>query len=139
MAVVVLTIAAGGVLIPFTSAASVHVEGSRRTTAAKLAADLVEEITVSFENVSDSSSYNSALNFWDGFYESEGNVTKIWGIGSYTGDVYKYFSRSAACKEASVGSGRNVTSLGVWITVTVKYDGREMATLKTLVSMSNKY
>jgi len=136
IALVVLTVAAGGVLMPYSSGASLHVEGSRRTMASKLAADLVEEITASLEQVDDSD-YKTALNFWDGFTEDEGEVTKVWGYGSYSGEVYEYFSRSAVCKEAVIGSDRNLTSLGVWVTVTVCYDSREMSTLKTLVCRSN--
>ena len=132
-AMVILTIAAGGVLIPFTSAASIHVEGSRRTTASKLSSDLVEEITISLNDAS-AANYDGTVAFWDGFSEGEGRVTKIFGVGSYTGDVYKFFSRKATCQEASLGSGHNITVLGAWVTVTVSFDGREMSTLKTLVS-----
>ena len=130
---VILAVAVTGLLLPFSSAASVHVEGSRRTIAAKLAADLVEEITVSIDRAT-VDAYPATLNFWDGFYEAEGDVTKIWGAGSYSGEVYKYFSRRVTCQEASIGSGRNITVLGAWVTVTVSYDGGEMAVLKTLVS-----
>jgi len=133
LAMFVLTVAAGGVLMPYSSAASVHVEGSRRTMASKLAANLIEEITASLEYASDIN-YEGTMNYWDGFYEEEGQVTKIWGAGTYSGDVYRYFSRRVTCREASIGSGRNITVLGAWVTVTVSYDGREMATLKTLVS-----
>ena len=41
MAVVVLGIAAAGILLPFTSGAAVQAEGVHRTLAAKLAADLM--------------------------------------------------------------------------------------------------
>ena len=44
IATVVLGIAAAGVLLPFTSGATVRAEGMRRTLAAKLASDLMEEI-----------------------------------------------------------------------------------------------
>lgn len=131
--IVILAVAACGVLLPFSSAAAVHVEGSRRTTAAKLASGLLEEITVSLENTS-AADYEDAMDLWDSFSESEGHVTKAWRDGTYSGEVYKYFSRQVDCQEASLGSERNVTVLGAWVTVTVRYDGREMATLKTLVS-----
>ena len=136
-AIMVLAVATGGILLPFSSAASCHVEGSRRTIAAKLAADLLEEITVSLENASDAD-YEDTINAWDSFSESEGNVTKAWRNGTYSGEVYKYFSRQADCLEASLGSGRNVTVLGAWVTVTVRYEGREMATLKTLVNTNKQ-
>jgi prepilin-type N-terminal cleavage/methylation domain-containing protein len=133
IAMVILTIAAGGVLIPFSSAASIHVEGSRRTTASRLSSDLLEEITISLNN-EPASTYDGAVATWDAFSEAEGQVMKIRGESGYTGDVYKYFSRKATCQEASLGSGHNITVLGAWVTVTVSFDGREMSTLKTLVS-----
>jgi len=44
IATVVLGIAAAGVLLPYTVGAAVRAEGTRRTLAAKLAGDLMEEI-----------------------------------------------------------------------------------------------
>ena len=131
--IVILSVAACGVLLPFSSAASVHVEGTRRTTAAKLAADLLEEISISLENAS-TDNFEDTMDSWDSFRESEGQVTKAWRNGTYSGVVYKHFSRKVDCQKASLGSRRNITELGAWVTVTVRYDGREMATLKTLVS-----
>lgn len=126
MAMVVLALAVTGVLLPYSSAASVHAEGSRQTLASKLAADLVEEIVLSLES---GNSY-----FLTPFYEAEGEVTKYEGEGSYSGEVYKYFSRESNCQRMVIGTGRNVTELGTCVTVTVSFDGREMVTLKTLVS-----
>ncbi len=126
MAVVVLAIAAAGVLLPYSSAAAVHVEGTRRTLAAKLAGDLLEEISAS--------SYTEIMSTWDGFSEPQGHVTKILSNEIFTGDVYRYYSRRVDCLRATIGTDRDITLLGAWVTVTVSYDGREMATLKTLIS-----
>lgn len=126
MAMVVLAVAATGVLLPFSSAASVHIEGSRRTLAAKLAADLLEEISAS--------SFTDIMNTWDGFSESQGNVTKILSNETFAGEVYKYYSRRVDCLRATTGDDTDTTLLGAWVTVTVSFDGIEMAKLKTLVS-----
>lgn len=136
MAMVVLAVAASGIFLPFSSAASIHVEATRLTLAAKLAADLVEEITISLEEASDDE-YDGEMTTWNDFYEAEGEVAKYNGDGNYSGDVYSYFSRKSDCVAAVLGSERNTTVLGAWVTVTVSFDGREMVTLKTLVSNSN--
>jgi len=44
MATVILGMAAAGILLPFTTGAKVQAEGIRRTLAAKLASDLMEQI-----------------------------------------------------------------------------------------------
>jgi prepilin-type N-terminal cleavage/methylation domain-containing protein len=126
IAMVVLAIAASGVLLPFSSAAAVHVEGSRRTLAAKLAADLLEEISTY--------SYSDIMGTWDGFSESQGNVTKVLSDEIYTGEAYRPYSRQVDCLSATIGDDRDTTLLGAWVTVTVSYDGKEMAKLKTLIS-----
>lgn len=126
MALTVLSVAATGVLIPFSNAASVHAEGMRRTLSAKLASDLVEEICAT--------DYNNIIDTWDGYSEAEGHITMAGSSVEFTGDAYKFFSRSATCVTASIGSGDDATTLGRWVTVAVNYHGMEIISLSTLVS-----
>ena len=126
MALTILSIAATGVLIPFSNAARVHAEGMRRTVSAKLAADLTEEICVT--------NYDSIISTWNGYTESEGNITMTGNTVKFTGDAYKFLSRSANCMTASIGSGDNTTTLGIWVIVVVNYHGMEITRLSTLVS-----
>lgn len=126
MALTVLSVAATGVLIPFSNAASVHAEGMRRTLSAKLASDLVEEICAT--------DYNNIIDTWDGYSEAEGHITMAGSSVEFTGDAYKFFSRSATCVTASIGSGDDATTLGRWVTVVVDYHGMEIISLSTLVS-----
>jgi prepilin-type N-terminal cleavage/methylation domain-containing protein len=67
MAMVILGLAAGGVLLPFLSAAQVQKEATDQVIAAKLASDLIEQIH--------NTSYGS-------------------GCGSNLGDGYRYLQRA---------------------------------------------
>lgn len=126
VALTVLSVAATGVLIPFSNAASVHAEGTRRTLASKLTADLMEEICVT--------NYDSIIGTWSGYSEAEGHITMAGSSVEFTGDAYKFFSRSASCVTASIGAGSESTLLGIWVVVVVNYHGNEIIRLSTLVS-----
>ena len=126
MAMVVLSVAATGVLIPYSSAASVHAAGMRKTLASKIASDLMEEICAT--------DYDSIIGTWNNYAETMGQVKMTGGVGNLTGDAYQYFSRSASCSTASIGSGSDSTTLGVWVIVSVSYHGNEIVSLSTLVS-----
>jgi len=122
MATVVLGIAAAGVLLPFTSGAAVRAEGMRRTLAAKLAGDLMEEIVnTPFDEIVDS-------------YEAEGQI-KDAGGAVFTDSNYARLSRSSICDYAHVpqesGSGAFKFILA---TVRVYYRGKEIATINRLIS-----
>ena len=129
LAVMVLAIAAGGVLLPFSQAATVHIEGARYTLASKLASDLMEEIAAS--------DYDQIVAAWDGYAESEGQITKARSAEVYTGQAYKFFSRTAECRKVThyaSETDRLDTELGIWVTVTVSFNGKEMSKINTLVS-----
>ncbi|MBW8034662.1 MAG: prepilin-type N-terminal cleavage/methylation domain-containing protein [Planctomycetes bacterium] len=126
IALTVLSVAATGVLIPFSSAASVHAEGMRRTLASKVASDLVEEICAT--------NYDSIIGTWNDYAEAEGHITMTGSAAEFTGDAYNFFSRWATCKTASIGSDDDATMLGIWVTVAVDYRGNEIIKLSTLVS-----
>jgi len=126
VAMVVLSVAAMGVLIPFSSAASVHAAGMRKTLACKIGSDLMEEVCAT--------DYDSIIDRWEAYSEAEGHIKLTGGVGEFTGDAYKFFSRSVSCSTASIGSGSDSTTLGIWVIVSVDYQGREIVRLTTLVS-----
>ena len=126
MAMVVLAIAAGGVLLPFSSAASVHVEAARRTLAVHLASDLMEEMSAA--------GYDSIISTWFDYNENRGQIKKALSNDEYSDEVYEHFSRQANCEIIKIGEEAKETELGVMITVTVSFDGVQMAEISTLVS-----
>jgi len=119
LAAVVLGIAAAGVLLPFTSGASVRAEGNRRTLAAKLAGDLMEEIIgTPFEEI---------LAGYDEYAEPQGQVKDVSGT-AFTDSNYANFSRGASC-EYDAGQ-----PFFIIVTVWVKYNGNEIVSLSRLIS-----
>lgn len=120
MAVVVLAIAAGGVLLPFTSGATVRAEGTHRTLAAKLAGNLMEQfINTPFDDlVIDGGGYVD---------EPQGQIRDASGT-LLSDPAYANFSRSATYEyDAS-------QPFFMIVTVCVKYDGDEIISLSRLIS-----
>jgi len=126
MAMVILAVAATGVLLPFSSAATVHVEAERRTIAVHLAADLLEEISAT--------DYDSIIDTWGTFKEDKGDIAKAGRTQKYGDTIYEKYSRVVSCQEASTGEGSDAIELGIYVTVTVKFDDAEMASIGTLIS-----
>jgi prepilin-type N-terminal cleavage/methylation domain-containing protein len=126
MATVVLAVAAGGVLLPFTVGMSVRTEGIHRTLAAKLAADLTEQIV--------NTPFDQIITSFDGYTELEGQVKDAAGT-VFTDDIYSLFSRDASCTYVPVpqesGSGE---SKYILTTVRVYYNGAELAVIKRLIT-----
>ena len=125
MAMVVLGIAAAGVLLPFTSGASVRAEGQRRTLAAKLAADLMEEVVKTpFGDIVDK--YNHT--------ETQGQVKDSSGA-VFTDDNYACFSRTVSCTEVYVPQESQTGAVKfILAIVQVDYNGREIAVINRLIS-----
>lgn len=126
MATVVLSIAAAGVLLPFTSGEAVRVEGARRTLAAKLAGDLTEQIiTTGFDGI---------VTDYDGYVETQGSVNDVSGA-VFTDSNYANFSRAASCEYVYMPQESGAANPQfILITVRVYYSGREIATVNRLVS-----
>ena len=127
IAMVILGMAAAGVLLPFSSGASVQAEGVRSTLAAKLASDLVEEIIAS--------DFNQIVANYN-YTESQGQVKDVQG-NVFTDLSYLNFSRTVSCEYVNVPISPGVYSSGtkfILVTVQVDYSGREMAILKRLIS-----
>lgn len=125
MAVVILAIAAAGILLPFASGAVVRNAGNRRTLATKLAADLMEDIV--------NTSYDNIIADYDGYSETQGQVKDINGT-VFTDPAYAGFSRDATCTAVYVDQQLG-TDPPVFITVTVKvyYLGQEIASVTRLI------
>lgn len=127
LAMVILGMAAAGVLLPFSSGASVQAEGTRSTLAAKLASDLVEKaINTPFDEIV--ANYNKS--------ESQGQVKDSQG-NVFTDPAYLNFSRTVTSEYVDVPISPGVSSSGlgfILVTVQVNYSGREMATLTRLIS-----
>ncbi len=119
MAVVLLAMAASAVSLPFIAGANVRAEGARRTLAAKLAHDLLEQIV--------NTDFNNIIATYDGYYEPQGLVKNANGQ-VFTDPIYANFTRVATCTPAIVG---NVNLL--WVTVYMYYNTEEMIHLSTLV------
>jgi prepilin-type N-terminal cleavage/methylation domain-containing protein len=147
LAVVVLGIAAAGVLLPFVSGATVRAEGIRRTLAAGLASDLMEQIlrlpfhdpngiasdyklgpeAGDFDNIDDFHNYT----------ELQGQVKDATGA-VFTDPKYANFSRNVTCAYVTVPPQAAQTDPAkcdfILVTVRVDYSGKETATIRRLVS-----
>jgi len=116
---VILAIAAAGILLPFASAAAVQVEGARQTLAANLASGLMEKVLLSEPN--------AILTTYADYTEADGAMLDTLG-NPMTDSVYDGFSRSAASQPATVASVDLVA-----VTVEVDYLGNKMTRVTTLV------
>ena len=128
MALVILGMAAAGVLVPFSSGASVQAEGLRVTLAAKLANDLLERIVATEPN--------EVVSRWNGYTEAQGQVKDASGV-VFTDPMYASFSRTATSHDGVYvpqQSGPPLASSYLLVSVQVGYRGREIATLHRLIS-----
>jgi type II secretory pathway pseudopilin PulG len=126
MALVLLGMAAAGVLLPFSSGAAVQAEGLRVTLAAKLANDLMERIVATPKG--------QIVSTWDGRTETQGQV-KDAGDVVFTDPMYANFSRQVVCADAWVPQeSRDLPSNFIRVSVQVGYQGREITTLSRLIS-----
>lgn len=146
MAVVVLGIAAASVLLPFVSGATVQAEGVRRTLAAGLASDLVEQILrLPFHDPDDETSYNPGpdagdldnIDDYHGYIEAQGQVKDAAGV-AFTDPKYANFSRNVTCEYVYVPPQPVESDPAkcefIRVTVQVNYSGTQMATIVRLVS-----
>jgi prepilin-type N-terminal cleavage/methylation domain-containing protein len=126
VAAVLLAIAAGGVLLPFSTGAAVRAEGVRRTLAAGLAGDLIEQIAETpFEEI---------VTNYDGFAELQGQVKDAAGA-VFSDPHYANFSRDASCGYVYVPQQNGATEpVFILATVRVYYSGRQAAIMNRLIS-----
>jgi len=126
LATVILGIAAAGVLLPFAGGAKVRTEGVQRTLAAKLSADLMEEII--------SAPFDQIITTYDGYAELQGQVRDASGV-VFEGSNYANFSRDVVCEQVYVpqesGGGQ---SKFIRANVRIYYNGDEIANISRLIS-----
>jgi prepilin-type N-terminal cleavage/methylation domain-containing protein len=118
IAMVLLVIAAAGILLPFAGGGGELAEGARRTTAAQQASELTEKILVC--------DFDSIISTYNGYTETAGNLLDAAGQ-KHTSAAYRGFSRYAVCEPASAASVDLVN-----VTVVVLYNGAEMTRVTTL-------
>lgn len=125
VAMVILGIAAAGVLLPFADGASAQAEGLHRSLAAGLANDLLERIvTMPFDQVTT----------WDGYTERQGQVTDASGI-TFTDPIYANYSRDVSCHTIYVfPQGGMAAPNFALATVRVYYRGVQIAAVDRLIS-----
>jgi prepilin-type N-terminal cleavage/methylation domain-containing protein len=119
IAMVILAIAAAGIVMPFVGAGEVLAEGARQTVAANLAGELMEKVLTADPN--------TLVDAYDGYTEADGAMLDTEGQ-LLTDAVYDGFSRSVACQPATVASVDLVA-----VTASVYYQGNEMTRVTTLV------
>ncbi len=127
MAMVVLGMAAAGVLLPFSAGASVRAEGVHRTTGAVLASDLMEKIV--------KTPFDQIVPNFGSYSEAAGQVKDANGQ-VFTDPSYAKFSRSATCAEGKVLQETTPLTSYKFIlaTVNVYYDGKLVAVVNRLIS-----
>jgi prepilin-type N-terminal cleavage/methylation domain-containing protein len=125
MAVVVLGIAAAGLLLPFSSGARLRAEGMYRTLGAKLASHLMEQIVhTPFEQIMD----------YDGYTEPEGQLRDAAGQ-IITDLTYARFSRDVSCDYVYVPQeSEGGEPVFVRVTVRVFWNDKDLVTIHRLVS-----
>ena len=117
-AMLMLALAAAGILVPFANAASVQAEGARQTLAANLATEMMEKVLLSEPN--------TILSSFGGYVETKGAMLDTKGV-VLSDSVYTGFSRSVVSEAVTVKSVPLVN-----ITVSVAYEGNEMTRVTTL-------
>ena len=125
MAIVVLGIAAAGLLLPFSSGARLRSEGMHRTLGAKLASHMIEQIV--------HTPFDQIMNY-DGYTEAEGEVRDAAG-GTFSDLNYAKFSRDVSCSYIYVSQETGTTEpVFIRVTVRVNWDGETIAEINRLVS-----
>jgi Tfp pilus assembly protein PilV len=125
MAVVVLGIAAAGLLLPFSIGSQLRCEGVHRTLGARLASHLMEQIVLT--------PFDQIINY-DGYTEAEGQVKDAAGV-SLPDLNYARFSREVSCSYVYVPQENGTTQpVFIRVTVSVNWAGKNVATINRLVS-----
>jgi prepilin-type N-terminal cleavage/methylation domain-containing protein len=125
LAMVLLGIAAAGVLLPFASGASVQAEGLHRTLGAVLANSLIEQVAAT--------SFDAIVGTYN-YTESEGQLKDAGGV-IMTDSLYANFSRQVSCQYVRVPQqGTAAAANFVLATVQVRYRGQTIVTINRLMS-----
>ena len=125
IAVSIVTIAAGGVLLPFTTGMSMQQEGKKHTLAAKLASDKMEEIIAS--------PFDQIVSTYNGYSEDDGEM-EDWSGSELVGGLYSNYSREVECHYVYVDQQAGQESpIFILATVKVYYSQREIANITMLI------
>ncbi len=126
VAVVVLSIAAAGLLLPFVVGTKVRLEGQGLTLGANLASELMEKIV--------STPYDDVISTYNGYSEAQGQVKDVTGA-VFTDPMYSQYSRQATCQYVYVSqeSGSD-DAMFILANVKVFIRGREIADISRLIS-----
>jgi Tfp pilus assembly major pilin PilA len=89
LVLVILMIAATGLILPFASSVTVQAQGCNQTIATKLACDLIEQI------IADPNGFDQIKHDYDGYAELKGQVKDVNGV-VFTDPMYADFSRQVA-------------------------------------------
>ena len=128
LAVVLLSMAAAGVLLPFAGGAVVRAEGSRRTLASKVASDLMEEII--------NTPFDQIIASYGAYTETQGHIIKDFNaVTEFADPAYANFSRGASCENVYVPQQNGTVAANfIRVTVTVNYSGKEIVSVNRLIS-----
>jgi prepilin-type N-terminal cleavage/methylation domain-containing protein len=119
LAMVILAMAAAGVLLPFASGASVQAEGIHRSLAAGLADDLLERIV--------GTPFTQIVDTWNGYAEAQGQIKDASGA-TFTDPIYANYSREVTC------AWDPAQPFFILATVRVSYLGQPVAVIRRLIS-----
>lgn len=128
LAMVLLSMAAAGVLLPAVSGAAVQAEGLHRTLGAVLADDVIEQIVATpFDQiVADFDSFN--------YSEPQGQLRDASGT-IFSDSMYANFSREVKCEYVRVPQQDDtVTPNFIRATVSVSYLGQKLVSVNRLIS-----
>ncbi|MDD5011272.1 MAG: prepilin-type N-terminal cleavage/methylation domain-containing protein [Phycisphaerae bacterium] len=126
IALVILSIAAAGLLLPFASSAAVQQQGFSQTLAAKLASDLVEEII--------NTDFSQIMPAYEEYEEDKGEVKNADGV-IFSDPMYADLSREATCEYIYVPQQIDAgTPNFIRITVRVYQNGIKLAEVVRLKS-----
>ncbi|MHC4115148.1 MAG: type IV pilus modification PilV family protein [Planctomycetota bacterium] len=137
LATLLLGIATAGLLLPFSTGASIQAEGNKRTLAAKLGCDLMEEII--------NTPFDSIVGTYNGYTELKGMVRRDTRKAGFLSDVdarYNNFSRTVSCGYVYISQQTGLEP-PIFIRVTVKvyynddnsvyYNSSEIVSLSRLI------
>lgn len=126
IAMVILTIAAAGLLLPFASSATVQQQGCSQTLATKLASDLTEKII--------NTDFNLIVPTYNGYTEAKGQI-KNATEAVFIDPMYADLSRHATCEYVYVPQQQSIgTRNFIKITVQVYQNGVKLAEIVRLKS-----
>ena len=123
LALVLLAMAAAGVLLPFAGGASVQAEGMHESLGAGLANDLLERIIrTPFTQI-----MAAPPNGWNGYGETQGQIKDARGT-TFTDPIYANYSREVTC------ASDPAQPYFILVTVRVSYLGQPVAEVNRLIS-----